>query len=56
LIPGDDDGIVVVMSEAIQRTMTKEEFNRELVRTLDDPITALLRPSDLTGLINRSHR
>jgi hypothetical protein len=30
-----DDGIVVVMSD-IPKTVTREEFNRELVRALDD--------------------
>lgn len=36
LIPPDDDGIVVVMSETEPRTVTREEFNRELVQALDD--------------------
>ena len=37
MIPPDDDGIVVVvMSEIEPRTVTREEFNRELVQALDD--------------------
>ena len=37
MIPPDDDGIVVVaMSETEPRTVTREEFNRELVQALDD--------------------
>jgi hypothetical protein len=36
LIPPDDDGIVVTMSETEPRTVTREEFNRELVQALDD--------------------
>jgi hypothetical protein len=35
LICRDDDGIVVVMSDT-RKTVTREEFNRELVRALDD--------------------
>ena len=37
MIPTDDDGIVVVaMAETEPRTVTREEFNRELVQALDD--------------------
>ena len=37
MIPRDDDGIVVVaMSETEPRTVTQEEFNRELVQALDN--------------------
>jgi len=36
LIPPDDDGIVVGMSETEPRTVTRAEFNRELVQALDD--------------------
>ena len=36
LIVPDDDGIVVVMSEIEPKTVTREEFKRELVQALDE--------------------
>ena len=40
LIPADDDGIVVVMSDVEPKVVNREEFNRELVQALDDLVSA----------------
>lgn len=47
LILPDDDGIVVVMSDVEPKTVTREEFNRELVQAVDDLVASARHHGEL---------